>query len=118
LTYGSPLPGYAAPPDTVGPAMRTVLVLMGILRDGAERGLIDTAGDRLPRAVRADLENVRTFAGFENIPPALLARGMTAWAQLFGTLSFELFGRLHNTVSDYDTYFDHQLRAMAVYLGM
>ena len=48
----------------------------------------------------------------------LLARGMTAWAQLFGTLSFELFGRLTNAVSNYEAYFDHQLRSMAAYLGI
>lgn len=118
LTYGSPVPGYAAPQDTIGPATRPVLVLVAILRDGAERGALDTTGDRLPRAVRADVEKLATFAGFENIPPALLARGMTVWAQLFGTLSFELFGRLTNAVTDYDAYFDHQLRAMAGYLGM
>jgi AcrR family transcriptional regulator len=118
LTYGSPVPGYAAPQDTIGPATRPVLVLMGILRDGAGRGVLDTAGDRLPKAVRADVENVASFTGFENIPPAVLARGMTAWAQLFGTLSFELFGRLTNAVRDYDAYFDHQLRSMAGYLGL
>ncbi|MGH8959872.1 MAG: TetR/AcrR family transcriptional regulator [Jatrophihabitantaceae bacterium] len=118
LTYGSPVPGYAAPQDTIGPASRPVLVLLAILRDGAARGVLRSPGDRLPRAVRADVEKVATFEGFGGIPPALLARGMTAWAQLFGTLSFELFGRLRNGVSDYEAYFDHQLRSMAAYLGM
>jgi len=48
----------------------------------------------------------------------VLARAMTAWAQVFGTLSFELFGRLTNAVEDYDAYFDYQLRAMAAYVGL
>jgi AcrR family transcriptional regulator len=117
LLYGSPVPGYAAPQDTVEPANRPVLVLAAILRDGVERGAL-TAGDRLPRAVRADLERIAAFPGFEAIPAAVLARGMTAWAQLFGTLSFELFGRLTNGVTDYDAYFDHQLKTMAGYLGL
>ncbi len=34
LLYGSPVPGYAAPPDTIGPASRPVFVLTAILRDG------------------------------------------------------------------------------------
>ncbi|MGH8861716.1 MAG: TetR/AcrR family transcriptional regulator, partial [Jatrophihabitantaceae bacterium] len=51
LLYGSPVPGYAAPQDTIGPASRPVLVLTTILRDGVERGLL-TPADRLPRAVR------------------------------------------------------------------
>lgn len=117
LLYGSPVPGYAAPQDTIEPANRPVLVLAAVLRDGVQRGVL-TAGDRLPRAVRADLEHIGTFPGFEAIPAAVLARGMTAWAQLFGTLSFELFGRLTNGVTDFDAYFEHQLRAMAGYLGL
>jgi len=43
---------------------------------------------------------------------------MTAWAQLFGTLSFERFGRLTNAIDDYGAYFDCQLRAMAAYVGL
>src|SRR5688500_17749340 len=31
LIYGTPVPGYAAPSDTVGPATRPAVVLMGIL---------------------------------------------------------------------------------------
>lgn len=118
LTYGSPVPGYAAPQDTIGPAFRPVLILMGILRDGVERGVLEVSGDRIPKAVRADLETVAAIPGCEGIAPAILARGMTAWAQLFGSLSFELFGRLTNGVSDYEAYFDHQLRSMAAYLGL
>lgn len=119
LLYGSPVPGYAAPQDTIGPASRPVLVIIAILRDAAERGTADTGrGPRLPRPVRADLERLRTQPVFGGVPPAVLARGMTAWAQVFGTLSFELFGRLTNAVEDYDAYFDYQLRAMAAYVGL
>jgi len=118
LLYGSPVPGYAAPEDTIGPASRPVLVLTGILRDGVERGMLTAAGDRLPRAVREDLDNVTITPDFEGIPAAVLARAFTAWAQIFGTLSFELFGRFTGAITDYDTYFDHQLKAMARYLEL
>ena len=117
LLYGSPVPGYAAPQDTIGPATRPVWVFMAILRDGVERGVLSSS-DRLPRPVRTDLERIIADPGFGGIPAGVLARGMTAWAQLFGGLSFELFGRLTNAISDYDTYFDHQLKAMAGYVGL
>lgn len=117
LLYGSPVPGYAAPQDTIGPASRPVLVMTAILRDGVERDVL-SASDRLPKALRADLESIGADPGFAGMSPAVLSRGMTAWAQLFGTLSFELFGRLTNAITDYDAYFDHQLRAMATYLGL
>jgi AcrR family transcriptional regulator len=118
LLYGSPVPGYVAPQDTIGPATRPVVVAMHILADGVERGVVEVPADRLGREVRADMENVRTFAGFEGLPPTLLARGMSAWAQMHGTIGFELFGRLTNAVSDYDSYFDYQLRMMTRFLGL
>jgi AcrR family transcriptional regulator len=117
LLYGSPVPGYAAPQETIGPASRPIWVLVSLLRDGVARGAL-TACDRLPRAVRQDLETITRTPEFTGLPPAVLARGMTAWAQLFGSLSFELFGRLTNAITDYDAYFEHQLRAMAAYLGL
>jgi len=43
---------------------------------------------------------------------------MTAWAQLFGSLSFELFGRLTGAITDYESYFDYQLKTMAGFLGL
>jgi AcrR family transcriptional regulator len=118
LLYGSPVPGYAAPEDTIEPANRPVVLAMGILRDGLNRGTVAPPSDRLPRAVRADLDAIRALPGFEDLPATLLARGMTMWALLFGTISFELFGRLTNAISDYDAYFEHQLRVMTRYLGL
>ncbi|MDT4908333.1 MAG: hypothetical protein QOD31_3809 [Pseudonocardiales bacterium] len=118
LLYGSPVPGYAAPQDTVGPASRPVLVMVEIMRDAVAAGVPIPAGPRLPRAVRADLERLQDDPAFSGVPPAMFARGMTAWAQLFGALSFELFGRLTNAIEAYEAYFDYQLRAMAAYLGL
>jgi AcrR family transcriptional regulator len=117
LLYGSPVPGYAAPQDTIGPASRPVWLLTAILRDAVASGHAGTS-DRLPRAVRADLERIGADPQFAGIPPGVLARGMTAWALVFGALSFELFGRLTNAVTDYEAYFDHQLKAMVSYLGI
>src|SRR6266511_833145 len=40
LLYGSPVPGYAAPQDTIGPASRPVVVLGAILSDAQAAGLL------------------------------------------------------------------------------
>jgi AcrR family transcriptional regulator len=119
LLYGTPVPGYAAPEDTIEPASRPIRTMVAIMRDGVARGEITVpAGDRLARSVRADFENVASLPGFDGVPPAVFARAMTAWAQVFGAISFELFGRLRNAVTDYDAYFDYQLRAMAAHVGL
>jgi AcrR family transcriptional regulator len=119
LLYGTPVPGYSAPQDTIGPASRTVVVMTSILRDGFAREiLVPLPHERLPAATRSDLEGVIGLPGFEGVPPALLARGMGVWAALFGLVSFELFGRLTNAVHDYDAWFDYQARLLGRELGL
>lgn len=117
LLYGSPVPGYAAPQDTIEPASRPLMLLGAILRDAVHAG---TAGrdERLAKPVRLDLENIARSTLFEDLPPQVLARAITGWTELFGAISFELFGRLQNGITDYEAWFDHQLKAMAKYLGL
>ncbi|SBT54600.1 TetR/AcrR family transcriptional regulator [Micromonospora narathiwatensis] len=117
LLYGSPVPGYAAPEDTVAPASRPPLVLVGILRDGLADGRLSPPEDDLPEPVRADLAELA--AGFfPGLPEALMARGMAGWTQLFGLISFDLFGRLDPAVPHRDEYFDHQTTLMADLIGL
>ncbi|HSY15231.1 MAG TPA: TetR/AcrR family transcriptional regulator [Jatrophihabitantaceae bacterium] len=118
LTYGSPVPGYAAPQDTIGPASRPVLLLAELLREGVRRGQLDARSTiRMPAPLRADLRRVAALPGFDGVPEVIFVRGMTAWTQLFGVISFELFGRLTNAIEDYDAYFDYQMRVMSAHLG-
>ncbi|MCO1595119.1 TetR/AcrR family transcriptional regulator [Micromonospora sp. RHAY321] len=117
LLYGSPVPGYAAPADTVLPAQRPPLTLVGILRDGLTHGRLTVPAEELPEPVRADLTELAD-AFFPGMPSALLARGMAGWTQLFGLISFELFGRLNQTISHRDSYFEHQVGLMADLIGL
>jgi AcrR family transcriptional regulator len=119
LVYGSPIPGYQAPQDTIAPASRPVLLLISILRDGTAGGMVvSTARERLPKAVRADLKRLAADPDFGGIPEPVFARAIGAWAQLFGLISFELFGRLVGAIDDYDAYFDYQVGQLAHQLGL
>jgi len=109
LIYGSPVPGYQAPRDTVGPATRGTFVLGGILSDGVELGLLDASDETLPETVRQDLSALRELA-FPNVPEPLLARGMGAWVLIFGAVSFELFGQFDTVLNDRRAFFDYQMR--------
>jgi AcrR family transcriptional regulator len=119
LLYGSPVPGYAAPLDTVQPATRVQAVLVGILRDGVSAGTLAVRpNERLPRSLRAELKQVLADPRFTGVPEAILARGLTAWLHLFGMLSFELFGQFNRFIEDRDTFFDHEMRGMAAIVGL
>lgn len=118
LVFGSPVPGYAAPPDTVIAATRTPLALIRVVADGAASGALTAPGsDDLPDDVRADLRVIRDEVA-PGLPLSLLARATLGWTLLFGAVSFELFGRLNNTIRARDTYFDHQMRQIADLIGL
>lgn len=117
LTYGSPVPGYHAPMDTTGPATRVTTALGAILVDAAIRGRLGVPDDRLPPPVHEDML-ARTAANLPGVPPPALARGLIAWTELFGAVSFELFGRLENVISHRDAWFEHQVDMMTRYVGL
>jgi hypothetical protein len=49
----------------------------------------------------------------------VLARGITAWVQLFGLVNFELFGRFNGIIEESRRdFFEYQLRVMARHLGL
>jgi AcrR family transcriptional regulator len=110
LIFGSPVPGYAAPADTIDPATRIPLLLVGIVVDGtpADRPVI-ADGPPMPRPVRADLRALRDSVA-PTLPEEQAARAVMAWTELVGSISFELFGHLNNVVHDYEAYFDYQMR--------
>ena len=120
LIYGSPVPGYAAPADTIAPASRVPTVLITILIDMHAHRRSPKPRSVEP-AVAGAIDSIREFSG-GLLPDDLLLRGMAAWSSLFGTVSFELFGHLHNVVADgakaRKAYFDHQMRQVADGLGL
>ena len=121
LIYGSPVPGYHAPEQTIGPATRVSLALLGVVADARAAGRLTTVDGPLPSGLSRDLEQVREDLGDDPvgaIPPAALARALTAWTQLFGSISFELFGQTRNVITDHDALFETSTRAMAAHIGL
>ncbi|GIF51984.1 TetR family transcriptional regulator [Asanoa ferruginea] len=116
LIYGSPVPGYAAPTDTVSAATRAVRVLGGVIEDAARAGLLRDDDDLPPEAVD-DITRIRATIA-PSAPLGVLDRAFGTWLQLFGFVGFELFGQLDNVVTARAPLFDHQMRAQAVYIGL
>ena len=101
LIYGSPVPGYVPPPDTVAPATRVSCLIVRILVDALTTGRLAPAlpEDRVPARVWTALDPLRSFVGVE-VPGALTQRGLRVWTALYGTISFELFGQLHDVIGE------------------
>lgn len=118
LIYGSPVPGYLAPVDTVEPASRPIRRLAMIVSE-ADAYAATTAGRpmTIPSSLRSELERAAEVVG-ATVQPAAVARTMVAWTCLFGTVSFELFGRFDNAIDERDAWFELQITMMVGFLGL
>ncbi|MET8795480.1 TetR-like C-terminal domain-containing protein [Nocardia sp. NPDC004568] len=115
LLYGNPVPGYAAPQETVEPAARVVLLLVDTVIDGSEH--LEPITEPVPAAVRGDLRRLIDQHSRE-LPEERLIRVLAGWTQLLGLIGFEIFGRLDAVIEDRAAYFDHQMAAMADLAGL
>ena len=118
LLYGSPVPGYVAPEQTVVPATRVTRVLLRLLEDAARAGaVLDRAGPPAPDpAFHATLAGVREFAGAD-LPDDVLGAGLASWCGLVGSVTLELFGHLENAVGDREAWFDGLAARLCPFAG-
>lgn len=116
LIYGSPVPGYVAPQDTIDPATRVTIPLVAVL---IEQHLAD-GGATTPSA-HETLEHktlapaVAGLSSFvdDQVPADALASAISAWAEIFGLVNLELFGHFHNVVDDPEVLFAHAMGQLA-----
>jgi AcrR family transcriptional regulator len=111
LIYGSPVPGYVAPADTIGPATRVSVVLATILVDAVRdqrvrRSIMD---ERVSPILESSLAPLRQALGLD-MGSALILRALMVWVGIYGQVSFELFGQLQSVVGEgpgeRDAFFD------------
>jgi AcrR family transcriptional regulator len=145
LIFGSPVPGYRAPQTTIAPAARVAVLIGQVLADGrrharqpvgattgaaasASTGTGTTApvtrpepelalAGELPPAFAAQATAVA--AGIApGVPAPVIARALIAWTQLFGMISFELFGQLRGSADPADEFFGYAVEQMADFVGL
>ncbi len=122
LIYGSPVPGYVAPADTVRPASRVTVLVLRIVVEAALAGRTpdaDGAGEA-PRLAAA-LAPIRSYLP-PGVPAPLVQRALMVWTNLFGVVSFELYGQLHHVVGeqpgDREAFFADCVRRWTEFIGI
>jgi AcrR family transcriptional regulator len=112
LIFGTPVPGYAAPDDTIGPATRFTAVLLDVLVDAHQLGQLHPSDTKLAIALADELIALRNRLSLE-IDDTLLAGGLMSWTALFGAISLIRFGHFKNVIEDVDAFFRHVLGQLA-----
>ncbi|MFD7258307.1 TetR/AcrR family transcriptional regulator [Streptomyces sp. NPDC059874] len=119
LIYGSPVPDYHAPQDTVPAASRTPAVLAGIVRSGLEGGELTPPRRAVPGPPLLLPAAVELFGGVPEAPFSdIIERGMVLWSNLIGLLVFQVFSRTHDSVRDEAAFFDYAVAVAAESIGL
>ncbi|MHA7653122.1 TetR/AcrR family transcriptional regulator [Mycobacterium sp. ML4] len=118
LLYGSPVPGYHAPPErTVGVGTRVVAELFDAIAAGITTGDIMLTSDVAPQPMSSDFERIRHEFGFPG-DDRVMARCFLLWAGVVGAISMEVFGQYGaDTVTDPKSVFDTQVRLLITIFG-
>lgn len=124
LLYGSPVPGYAAPDDTVVPGTRVTLALVAIVRDAANGGRLAPSiasssppGDGPDDGLGTDLDRLGAIVELP-VPRSVVLAFLAAWTQLFGLVSFELTNQTRGIVDHHPDLFDATARLAAEQIGL
>jgi AcrR family transcriptional regulator len=113
LLYGSPVPGYHAPPErTVAVGTRVVAALFDAVAAGIATGDIRLTNDVAPQPMSSDFERIRQEFGFPG-DDQVLAKCFLLWAGVLGAISLEVFGQYGaDTLTDPQAVFEAQLRLL------
>jgi AcrR family transcriptional regulator len=118
LIYGSPVPGYQAPAQTIAPAGRVAQLIGALLVDAwqASEATLPVPPP-LPGQLAAQAQIVADAIA-PGVPGPVVARALIAWTQLFGMISFELFGQLVGSADPADDFFGYAVGQMADLIGL
>ncbi|OJZ74199.1 TetR family transcriptional regulator [Mycobacterium paraffinicum] len=113
LLYGSPVPGYHAPPErTVAVGTRVVAAFFDAVASGIATGDIRLTDVVAPQPMSSDFERIRHEFGFPG-DDQVVAKCFLLWAGVLGAISLEVFGQYgSDTLTDPEAVFDAQLRLL------
>jgi AcrR family transcriptional regulator len=119
LIFGTPVPGYEAPDDTVEPYARIAVALVRPLRAAQEAGRLRTDDEPRPvsDALAAAVAPVREGL-FPGLPVGRVVQALEAWTTIVGTISLEVFGHWRNTVLEPGLLFEAAVDQAAEAIGL
>jgi AcrR family transcriptional regulator len=119
LIFGTPVPGYDAPEDTVEPYARIAAAMMRPVVEARAAGRLATAP--YARAVSDELRQAVapvTKGLFPDMPTVSVVLAIQAWTTLVGVISLEVFGHWRNTILEPEEFFEATIRDMAAMVGL
>jgi AcrR family transcriptional regulator len=119
LIFGTPVPGYQAPEETVQPYARVALALVRPVVEAEAGGRLERPGPE--RAVSEGLRQAVApvaAALFPAMAVGTVVRAIGAWTTIVGAISLEVFGHWRNTILDPDQFFEATISHAAESIGL
>ncbi|AGZ48905.1 TetR/AcrR family transcriptional regulator [Mycobacterium kansasii] len=113
LLYGSPVPGYHAPPErTVGVGTRVVRAFFDAIAPAIATGDIILTNNVASQPMSSDFERLRREFDFPG-DDRVVAKCFLLWAAVVGAISLEVFGQYGaDTLTEPGQVFDSQIRLL------
>jgi AcrR family transcriptional regulator len=119
LIFGTPLPGYQAPPQaTAAAAGRSLAVPAQVYAAAVQAGAADPGRTCVPAGLQTGpLWSALAGDGPPACHPALAGIVLTAWAGLLGYLVAEIFGSLTELITSTDLLYQAHVRTVMAGMG-
>ncbi|HWF16096.1 MAG TPA: TetR/AcrR family transcriptional regulator [Acidimicrobiales bacterium] len=119
LIFGTPVPGYEAPEDTVEPYARVAAAMVRPVNEAKEAGRLrmERSHADVSDALREAVTPV-TEALFPEMPVAKVVLAIQAWTTVVGVISLEVFGHWRRTILDPEAFFEATIRELAGQIGL
>ena len=119
LLFGAPVGGGTElMPATQAGGARFNAIFFGLFADvWRKHSFPAPATDDLDPRLVQQLTAFRQSSG-ETLPLGVLAVILSAWARIYGLVSLEVFNHLRFALTDGETFFEEQLRDLALQLGL
>jgi AcrR family transcriptional regulator len=119
LVFGTPVPGYEAPEETVVPYTRTAAAMVRPIIEAQAAGRLGRPVHGVP--VTDDLAQAMAPIS-EGLVPGMPAESMLlvvqAWTTMIGAISLEVFGHWRATILQPGLYFERTIADLARSLGL
>jgi hypothetical protein len=117
--FGTPVPGYEAPQDTVEYYTRVATALVRPLVSAHESGQLNAPEGQSPVSDALRDAVAPVSAGLlPGLPVETVVRLLEAWATIVGSISLELFGHWNKTVLDPSLLFQATVDQVAETIGL
>lgn len=120
LIFGTPIPGYDAPPEPTNAAVRrSFSVFLRILQAAYAAGVLRPSPEHAQQADRQSLERHTIDAGTEiSIASVVNYTGMACWARMHGLVILEVTQHLQPGIADTAAFYHAEMIATLKAIGL